>query len=68
MLRSHLINIFLIVLAALALIYGAIYTHEKLYSYLVAIQIILGLYLIYAFFTSAIKSYKEWRYQPSRLR
>ncbi len=69
MLRSHLINLFLTVIAISALAYAVLSAvEEKAGLYLLAIQALLGLYLIYAFFTTLIKSYREWRYQPSRLR
>ncbi len=69
MLRSYILNL-LISLLGIVVVGYAVYStfEERAPIYFLGIQAVLALYLIYALSSNLLKTYREWRYQPSRLR
>jgi len=69
MLRSYLLNLVISLLGIIAVGYAVLSAiEEKAPVYLLGVHALLALYLIYALSSNFLKTYREWRYQPSRLR
>lgn len=68
MLRTHLINLLIVALALGLLGYAFQQALKGGWYYLLAFQGLLGLYLVLALSSTLMRTYREWRYQPSRLR